>query len=273
MKHKILFTDLDETLLNSDKSISKENREAIAKMLEQGHDFVLMTGRPIATGRVVVKELGLKIPRCYMVAFNGAVVYDCVADRVLAERTLPMEVAKDISLAAHKEGIYVQTYQQDTILADHHGRELDFYLKNARMRYRLVDDIYGSLEQEPNKVILIDVDSQERLLQFMEQHPELKERTNCLTSCNEYLEYCPKDTDKGTGLKYISKFLNTPIENTVAVGDERNDIPMIRAAHIGVAVKNGHKNLREAADYVTEHDNDHGALAEVIEKYILNESA
>jgi hypothetical protein len=48
---------------------------------------------------------------------------------------------------------------------------------------------------------------------------------------------------------------------------------MIRAAYIGVAVKNGHKNLREAADYVTEHDNDHGALAEVIEKYILNESA
>ena len=80
-----------------------------------------------------------------MVAFNGAVVYDCVADRVLAERTLPIEVAKDIILAAHKEGIYVQTYQQDTILADHHVRELDFYLKNARMRYRLVDDIYWSL--------------------------------------------------------------------------------------------------------------------------------
>ena len=92
MKHKILFTDLDETLLNHDKSISKKNRDAIAKMLEQGHDFVLMTGRPIATGRLVVKELGLTLPRCYMVAFNGAVIYDCVADRILAERTLPMEV-------------------------------------------------------------------------------------------------------------------------------------------------------------------------------------
>jgi Cof subfamily protein (haloacid dehalogenase superfamily) len=271
MKHKILFTDLDETLLNHDKSISKKNRDAIAEMLEQGHDFVLMTGRPIATARLAVKELGLTLPRCYMVAFNGAVVYDCVADRILAERTLPMEVAKDVILEAHKAGIYVQTYQQDTILTEKHGRELDFYLKNARMRYRLVDDIYGSLEQEPYKVLLLDVDNQERLLEFRQRHPELLERSNCFFSCNEYLEYCPKDTDKGSGVKYISKFLNVPIENTVAAGDERNDIPMIQAAHVGVAVKNGHKELREAADYVTEHDNEHGAIAEIIEKFILNE--
>ena len=58
MKHKILFTDLDETLLNRDKTISKD---AIARMLEQGHDFVLMTGRPIATARIAVKELLKKV--------------------------------------------------------------------------------------------------------------------------------------------------------------------------------------------------------------------
>ncbi len=270
MEHKILFTDLDETLLNRDKSISRENRDAIAKMLDQGHDFVLMTGRPIATGRVAVKELGLSIPRCYMVAYNGAVVYDCVADRVLAERTLPMEVAKEVILEAHKAGIYVQTYEQDTVLAERHSKELDFYLHNARMRYRLVGNMFTSLEQEPYKVLLIDIEDQGRLMEFRDAHPELMERCNCFFSCNEYLEYCPKDTDKGSGLKYMSKFLNVPIENTVAVGDERNDIPMIQAAHVGVAMKNGHKDLQEAADYVTEHDNEHGAIAEIIEKFILN---
>ena len=95
------------------------------------------------------------------------------------------------------------------------------------------------------------------------------ERGNCFFSRSEYLEYCPKDTDKGSGLRYISKFLNIPMENTVAVGDERNDIPMIQAANIGVAVKNGHEDLKKAADYITEHDNEHGAVAEVIEKFIL----
>ncbi len=269
MENKILFTDLDDTLLDQEKSICSEDRGAIAKLLEQGHYFVITTGRPIATGRIVAKELGLTKPGCYMVAFNGAVIYDCAAERILAERTIPLYVTKEIIDAAHKAGIYVQSYQQNVILTEEHGRELDFYLANAKMEYKLVSDIYSRLEVEPNKVILIDVDSQQRLLDFQEQHPSLNQKCNSFFSRNELLEYCPKDTDKGSGVKYISEFLNVPLVNTVAVGDERNDIPMIRAAHIGVAVKNAHPKLRQESDYVTERDHGHGAIAEVIERFIL----
>lgn len=269
MDSKILFTDLDKTLLNDDKSISKENREAITKMLEEGHYFVLVTGRPIATGKIVVRELEMTMPGCYMIAFNGAVIYDCAADRILVERSLPMEVAKEVFDEAHKAGIYVQTYQKDTILTECHSKELDFYINNAMMRYRIVNDIYSSLDKEPYKIILIDIENQENLLRFQKEHTGLLKKCNSFFSCNEFLEYCPKDTDKGSGLRYISSFLNIPIENTVAAGDERNDISMIQAAHIGVAVKNAHDELKEAAEYVTECDNEHGAIAEIIEKFIL----
>ena len=77
MNNKILFADLDHTLLCDDKSISEKNRAAIQKMLERGHYFVLATGRPVESGRIVAKDLGLTSPGCYMIAFNGAVVYDC----------------------------------------------------------------------------------------------------------------------------------------------------------------------------------------------------
>ncbi len=269
MDSKILFTDLDQTLLNNDKSISQENLEAITKMLERGHYFILVTGRPIATGKIVVKELGMTKPGCYMVAFNGAVIYDCAADRILAERTMPMEVMREIIDEAHKAGIYVQTYQKDTILAENYSRELDFYLNNARMRYRIVPDLYTSLEKEPYKAILIELEDQEKLLRFQREHMHLEEKSNSFFSCNQFLEYCPANTDKGSGVHYISYFLNVPMENTIAVGDERNDIAMIRAAHIGVAVQNAHPDLKEVAEYVTEHDNEHGAIAEVIERFIL----
>lgn len=73
MNNKILFADLDRTLLCDDKSISEKNRAAIQKMLERGHYFVLATGRPVESGRIVVKDLGLTSPGCYMIAFNGAV--------------------------------------------------------------------------------------------------------------------------------------------------------------------------------------------------------
>ena len=90
MNNKILFADLDRTLLCDDKSISEKNRAAIQKMLERGHYFVLATGRPVESGRIVVKDLGLTSPGCYMIAFNGAVIYDCAADRVLYKSALPV---------------------------------------------------------------------------------------------------------------------------------------------------------------------------------------
>ena len=270
MSSKILFTDIDDTLLNKDKSVSKENREAIRRLLEQGHYFVLMTGRPIATGRIVIRELELTQPGCYMAAYNGGVIYDCAAGRILSERTLPMEVTKELIDEAHKEGIYVQTYQRDTIITEKDGKELEFYLSNAVMRYQLVDDLFSSLDKEPNKVILINVDDTDRLRQFQESHSYLEERSNSFFSHDEFLEYCPKGLNKGSGVHYISSFLGIPMENTVAVGDERNDIAMVCAAHVGVAVKNAHSELMKVADYVTEHDNEHGAIAEVIEKYILS---
>jgi hydroxymethylpyrimidine pyrophosphatase-like HAD family hydrolase len=71
MNNKILFADLDHTLLCDDKSISEKNRAAIQKMLERGHYFVLATGRPVESGRIVAKDLGLTSPGCYMIAFNG----------------------------------------------------------------------------------------------------------------------------------------------------------------------------------------------------------
>ena len=272
MNSKILFTDIDDTLLNKDKSVSEENRDAIRRMLGQGHYFVLMTGRPIATGRIVIRELGLTEPGCYMAAYNGGVIYDCAAGRILSERTLPMEVTKELIDEAHKEGIYVQTYQRDTIITEEDGKELEFYLSNAVMRYQVVDDLYASLDKEPNKVILINIEGTGKLQRFREEHAYLEERSNSFFSHDEFLEYCPKGINKGSGIKYISSFLGIPMEHTVAVGDERNDISMVSAAHVGVAVKNAHTELKKIADYVTERDNEHGAIAEVIEKFILSPS-
>lgn len=273
MRSKILFSDVDDTLLNKDKRISEENRKAIIKMLEQGHYFVAVTGKPIEIGRNVIKDLGLTMPGCYMVAFNGAVIYDCAADRVLSESTIPMDVVREILDEADKEGIHVQTYQKNYILTREHNEELDFYLERTQMPYKLAPDIFGCLVKEPNKIIAISVDGlkplQELKKNFEIKHPKMKERCNCFFSSDEYLEFCPKGIDKGISVKYLSGFLNIPLENTVAIGDERNDISMIEAAHVGVAVENAIPELKQSADYITKNDYEHGAVAEVIERFIL----
>ena len=87
---------------------------------------------------------------------------------------------------------------------------------------------------------------------------------NSFFSCPEYLEYCPLGIDKGSGVRYLCSYLGISLENAYAVGDERNDIPMLQAAGTGIAMENAHGDTKAAADYVTEHDNEHDAIAEIV---------
>lgn len=270
MRSKILFSDLDATLLSDDRSISEKNREAIQKMLKQGHYFVVATGRPVESGRKVVKELGLTMPGCYMIAFNGAVIYDCSADRILFRKSVPIEVVQEIFEEAKKAGIYVQTYNNVDVVTKKRTKELEYYIDRTHMTYKLSENIIDALKGEPQKVMLIRLQKDGKLKKFQEQNRQWeKGRCHSFFSCKEYLEYVPENVDKGTGIEYLTKLLDLPEISTIAVGDEQNDIPMIQKAHIGVAVKNAIEDAKAAADYVTENDNNHDALAEVIERFVL----
>ncbi len=122
-------------------------------------------------------------------------------------------------------------------------------------------------------MLLTDIDKTGKLQQFQKENEKWTQNTmNSFFSCEEYLEYCPKDVTKATGIKVLCDMLNIPIKNTVAVGDERNDIPMIVAAGCGIAMANAYQDVLFVADAITENDNNNDAIAEVIEKYIFNDA-
>ena len=85
--------------------------------------------------------------------------------------------------------------------------------------------------------------------------------------CPEYLEYCPVGATKGYGVQFFRQFLNIPYENTVAIGDQENDIPMIQAAYIGAAMKNADQKTKDCANYISENDNNHSGVAEIIQRF------
>lgn len=266
---KVLFMDLDDTLLSEDKSVSPKNRAAIERALARGNSVVVTTGRPVKSGRKVVNELGLDGPGCYMIAFNGSVLYDCAAGQILQGKTVRLSYVKKLFEAAAKAGIYAQTYDREDVLAKQYTKELAFYIKQTKMTYRLLPDLADALEEEPYKVLLICLEGRERLEEFQRRNLFWSEgRLNSFFSNSAYLEYCPPGVDKGAAVLSFCKFFGIPLERTIAVGDEWNDVSMIRTAHVGVAVKNAVKAAKEAADYVTERDHNHDAVAEVIEKFL-----
>ena len=148
--------------------------------------------------------------------------------------------------------------------------ELDYYVKQARISYKISPNILDALEEEPQKVMLISLDQRDKLERFQKKNLNWeKGKCNSFFSSSQYLEYSPKNTSKATGILELTKILNMSMDATVAGGDDDYDVPMIKTACIGVAVKNATEKAKAAADYVTVNDNNHDAIAEVIEKFIL----
>ena len=102
---KIFFTDMDDTLLNSEKQVTKENMDAISEALAAGHKIVFNTGRPLSGFLPILKELGLDREGCYAIAFNGGLIYDCAAQKTLHRRTIPLEYARVIFEKTQEAGL------------------------------------------------------------------------------------------------------------------------------------------------------------------------
>ncbi len=271
MSKKILFTDLDDTLLNNKKEVTAGNRAALAKMLEQGHEIVFSTGRPLVSALKQARALSFTGSSA-MIAFNGAILYDLKKDQVINRCTLPLPLVYRIFDYANAKKIHVQTYSEDKVLVEPHNADyiVDSYNRKIGTEYQIIPDI-RLLTREPEKVLVIDLHSHENLDDFIRDFPdELKAGIDLFFSNNAYLEIVPKGTNKGEALLKIADYMGVPAENTVAAGDASNDIPMLQAAGVGVAMKNASPDVLAAADVISEEDCNHDGVAGIIEKYILD---
>lgn len=267
---KIIFSDLDGTLLTDDKQISPGNRVAIRSMTAAGHSFVIATGRPFESAYKISEELGLNGEGCYIVSYNGSHVYDCYRKRALLDKKLSMETVRELFGFAWSAGLYAQTYQNGEILTRERTEELDFYERNTNLPGHPREDVLDFLTKEPNKVIIINLNDHERLVHFQEELGAWAKGKCRLTFSNsQYLEVIAEGVSKQTGIEFLMEHLGVGLADTIAVGDEANDIEMIEAAGVGVAVQNASAAAKEAADYVTHLSNNEDAIAEVIEKFCM----
>lgn len=267
---KILFTDLDGTLLMDDKTISEENQTAIDRALSDGHKIVLTTGRALANVLPLAKTLDFNRKGCYIISYNGGQIYDCFTKHFLLNLPISFDDVDMIFEEADKRSLFCQTYEDSHVLATHEGEESTYYTNAVAAKYRFVENVPSVLLTEPNKILLINMHDKGKLADFqsyLETH--MGDRIHAFFSNDYYLEVIPKEVSKGNALHFLANYLNIPMKNTVAVGDFDNDIPMIREAAIGVVMANAPEHVKAIADYVTERDNNHGGFAETIEKFVL----
>lgn len=266
---RILFLDLDDTLLTDDKTVTDENRAALADWLAAGNMVCITTGRSVHGGLMVAEPCHLTGEGCYLIAFQGNIAYDCASKRIIAEETMPTEDAIELLTAFQDAGIAAHTFGTDGLFSAGETEEFRKYNSICNEPYTVYHKPSELREKTLYKVIAIDYAHPERLHKFCEDFaPKERGRFSRFFSQPMYLEYCKAGVSKGTGLQMLAKTLDIPLADTVAIGDERNDSPMIEAAGFGVCMQNGHADVKKAADYVTERDNNHSGVAEVIAKLL-----
>lgn len=257
----LLCSDLDGTLLRNDKTISQENKDAIAYFQKEGGKFTFITGRMPYTVEEIYHEAS---PNCAFGCINGGGVYDWQKQEYLWKVTLP---ASALTLVA-----YVDEKLPSVGIQANLFDKLYFCKENTAMaRFRAITNMpnltrrYQDIKEPIAKIIFGSCEEAEinRLEALLHAHP-MHDNFSFIRSEKTLYEILPKGISKANALAQIAQFSGISMEKTIAVGDYNNDIGMLCAAKVGIAVANARPEVKAAADAVTVSNEEH-AIAKIIE--------
>lgn len=275
MNHRIkmIGLDMDGTLLTTEKKMTAYTKQILEKALEQGIEVVLSTGRSI-TG--IPKEL-LEMPGMkYAVTINGARIIDLQINEVIYENTLSMETAlKLLDIISEYDAIqeaFIDSVCYSTKEKLAHAN--DYFLHPSIAEYVLksrtpVDDVKATV-LEKNKSV-DKVNGMFRTAEDKKSSYELLSKVPgvvVVSSLGNNWEINAEGTDKGNAMLRLGQLLGIKREEIMACGDGMNDIAMLKAVGLGVAMENAEPEVKEAADYITA-SNDEDGVAKAIEKFAL----
>lgn len=263
---KILFTDLDGTLLDSKKQISDYTRKVLADWTGAGHKLVLCSGRDINSVANVKAYLELPDQNMYLIGYNGGEIYDCEKKETLYKVTISIPQIRHIMEIAKEFGIHCHAYTSTHIVSPGDNEQFQFYRRVIKTPVIYSPDVTAVMTEGSGKCIAVEINDHDRLEAFRQAVlPWAKEQgITVLYSNPNYLEFIPAGSGKGTSVLKLCGLLGMDPCFSVAAGDEQNDLSMIEAAGMGIAMVNGSDQVKMAATVITAEDNDHDGLARAL---------
>ena len=256
MKPKLMLTDLDGTLLRDDKSLSPANRAALERAAAGGCEIVVATGRLLRA----VPQFLLELPFLrYFILMNGAQVLDRETGEVLYRCEIPLETAKKVFVLMESLDCTVDCYQNDTGLMERkYFDHLDYYIPHLASKQMTqsnrtaVDNLWETVQAGGETV---------QKIQMYFPHLELRPQVASLLrrevpelvqsiSMPGNLELNAPGATKGIALEKLCAALGIDSRDTIAFGDGTNDISMLQAAGMGVAMANAAPETLAVADVI-----------------------
>lgn len=269
MKNKLIFLDLDGTLLSDDKQISQENIIALQKAQSMGHRLAFTSGRPMHGGKVFLDHMPLDYSGCFYIGYQGAVIFDLEKHCYIKKNPMPRPELEDLLHFLHQRGHYLQCFDTERLYCLSYTEQTRRYCETTQEPVEVVQHIREMAEHEIYKVMVIDFENRASLLSLERECKRRGLGWQSFFSSPWFYEFCAKEVNKGAALRSLSEYLDWDLADTVAIGDEENDISMIRQAGVGIAMKNARSEIRQWADVVTARDHNHSGVAWAIENFIL----
>lgn len=272
--YKLIACDLDQTLLCDDRSISKNNIDAINKAIDSGIKFVIATGRGFTSVQNVLSDIGiLGSSDEYVISLNGAIITENKDNKVLSFTGVDFDTVKKLFTYGIDNSLCTHIYTENDIYVYNINDSEIEYLRGRVDNYQVIKDHDVSfLKDVPiAKVILHFYDETIMDKIITDIKPLTDNKLSVSFSSNRYVELNQLNVDKGTGLQKLAQLLNVEMSDTLAIGDNFNDLSMILTAGIGACVSNSRSAVKAASDYVCLADNNHDAIREVIDKFIFQE--
>lgn len=271
-KIRLIAADLDGTLLNDRKQVSERNLQVITRAASQGILFVPSTGRIFHALPDQIKALPFLR---YCITVNGGGVYDRQTDQMIFQAEIPEQEAQEIFSFIRSYDTMYDCYQNGQgYISQYYYNQIDTYcLPEFRSMVRATRKAVPNLEEflqgrgsiQKLQMFFCDLEKRERALREL---PGRFPNTSVTSSVRNNIEVNIAEANKGNALRVLCRHLDLDLSEVVAFGDGTNDMTMIQAAGIGVAMGNAVPELKEKADYVTACNEEDG-VAVFLEQYVL----
>ena len=288
--YKMIAVDLDGTMLNSYGEVTENTKRVVKQTIQRGTDVVIASGRSIDSIKSIAEEIGSSQ---YMIAGNGAVVYDIRTNQILYEKYIPKSKAIDIIKTCEQNSIYYNVYTNKSIIADSLRYNVLYYYKEnlkkeeaKKTRITLVDNVPKYIEEMKNEKIMkificdrtksvfnsivkkfSDLSDLDVLDVSHMSRKVIKQGTVDIPIEYYYTEISMKNVDKWNAIQFLMNKLGIQKEEVMTIGDNMNDKKMIQEAGLGVTMKGSSPSVTEVADFITE-DNNHEGVAKAIERFV-----
>lgn len=275
---QLLASDLDGTIVYNNE-ITTKDLEAVRNLKQMDVEFVICTGKTYA----MTKDICNALEPVYGIFGNGIQIMSIQTGKEIIRNTIINTQVIECLEIAKKHNLHIHIYTDDKIIAQENLNYMayrNYVLYKDQVEFEIVDSMETYIKEQKPNILKLILSGEKELLE-VKHEIEAKEKVTAIQIKKygeyidkivgkeyEYLDIVPKHVTKYQALIQLSTYLHIPMEQIMTIGDNINDMEMIKHAGIGVAIGGSYEEVQEVASYVTKNTVKTGGFAEAVSKFI-----